>query len=31
VSLIVLVTRFQKQPVFNEAPENTEVLAGGMA
>jgi NNP family nitrate/nitrite transporter-like MFS transporter len=31
VALIVLITRFQKQPVFEQAPENAEVLAGGMA
>jgi NNP family nitrate/nitrite transporter-like MFS transporter len=31
VALIVLITRFQKQPVLSEAPENAEVLAGEMA
>jgi NNP family nitrate/nitrite transporter-like MFS transporter len=31
VALIVLVTRFQKQPALNEAPEKAEALAGGMA
>jgi NNP family nitrate/nitrite transporter-like MFS transporter len=31
VALIVLITRFQKRPVLNEAHENAEVLAGGMA
>ena len=31
VAVIVLLTRFQKQPALKEAVDGSEVLAGGMA